>query len=195
MSDFLRRNPALFHVTHRTAIEGIRRHGLLTAAELAASPEHDAAVTGNRARWTPVPDPSGDAAWLRWQNMPDGPIGTRLHRDVPPSAWRLFINNMVFFFPTAEQAEGLRAASRDRDREQVVLRFGTASLAEAGCALLVCRWNNGYLDRAPPERRRLRAFGDYRPVAAWKRGDPIGEIAAWGGVPSGIPFEVLTEPR
>ena len=195
MSAFLRHNPSLFHVTHRTAVEGIRRHGLLTAARLAASPEHDAAVTGNRATWTLVPDPSGDTAWLRWQNMPERPIGTRLHRDVPPSAWRLFINSMVFFFPTAEQAEGLRGSHRDSDREQVVLRFGTAALAEAGCALLVCRWNNGYLDRAPPERRRLRAFGDYRSVAAWRHPEPMGEITAWGGVPPGIPFEVLPGPR
>ena len=127
--------------------------------------------------------------------MPDGPIGTRLHRDVPAAAWRLFINSMVFFFATHEQAERLRASSRDADRDQVVLRFSTAALAEAGCALLVCRWNNGYLDRTAPERRRLRAFGDYRPVAAWRPHDPVGEITAWGGVPPGLPFEVLSQGR
>ncbi|TPG41912.1 hypothetical protein EAH89_28340 [Roseomonas nepalensis] len=183
--DFARHNPRLFHVTHRTAIEGIRAHGLLPAAALATGAE----ATANRDAWTPAPAPGGTTAWLRWQNMPEGPIAARLHPAIPPAAWRLFINSMVFLFASEADARRLAASPRDAGEDQAVLRFETAALLEAGCALLTCRWNNGYLDRAPAARRRLRAYDDYRPAALWRRGEPLGEITAFGGIPAGIPFD------
>lgn len=193
MTAFAAAFPALFHVTHAAAVVSIRDHGLLPAASLAPS-DAAQAVTGNRSDWTPVPGPGansfGQIAWLRWQRMPDGPIGARLRPGIQPAAWRLFINSMVFFFGREADAHRLRAA--DPDRDQVVLRYPTAALLEAGCALLVCRFNNGYLDRRPLTDPRLRGFGDYRPAGTWRRGDPLREITAWGGVPAGIPFDVIT---
>jgi hypothetical protein len=189
--EFNRLNPALYHVTHRSAVESIRSHGVLPASALADGSGNDALVLDNRARWTSIPGPLGSPAWLRWQNMPDGPIATRLRPEISPVAWRLFINNMVFLFATEAQAESLRTSSRDADRDQVILRFSTDELLVAGCALLTCRWNNGYLDRTPPNRRRLRSYDDYLPISLWRKGEPLGEITAWGGIPAGTGFKVL----
>lgn len=184
---FARHNPHLFHVTHRTALPSIRAHGLLPTATLANGPS----TTENRETWTPAPAPDGSTAWLRWQNMPETPIAARLDPAIPPAAWRLFINSMVFLFASEADARRLAASPRDADRDQITLRFETAALLEAGCALLTCRWNNGYLDRSPATARRLRRYDDYRPAALWHRGENLGEITAFGGIPAGIPFETL----
>jgi hypothetical protein len=53
---------------------------------------------------------------------------------------------------------------------------------EADLVLLTCRFNNGYLDRSPPDRRRLRAAGDYAP---WD-GGPVREVAVAGPIPAGL---------
>ena len=192
MTAFPEAHPHLFHVTHRSAVPAIRQHGLLPAATLAAHPAAGTASTANRTAWTPIPGPSGETAWLRWQNMPDAPIAARLRPGITPAAWRLFINSMAFLFPREEDARRLLASPRDAGRDQTILRFQTTQLLAAGCALLTCRWNNGYLDRSPPSRRRLRSFDDYRPLPLWRRGEPVGEVTAWGGIPPATPFE--TQP-
>jgi hypothetical protein len=55
----------------------------------------------------------------------------------------------------------------------------TAALAGCELAMLTCRFNNGYLDRAPEGRRRLRAVSDYAP---WN-GGPVREVAVPGVIP------------
>jgi hypothetical protein len=55
----------------------------------------------------------------------------------------------------------------------------TAALAACGLPRLTCRFNNGYLDRAPEGRRRLRAMSDYAP---WN-GGPVREVAVPGVIP------------
>lgn len=188
MIGFLQAFPALFHVTHASAVDSIRAHGLLPAVSLAPADAAEA-ILENRPDWTLV-QKSGHTAWLRWQRMPDGPIGARLRPGIEPAAWRLFINHMVFFFGCEADAQRLRNV--DPERSQVVLRYRTAALLEAGCALLTCRFNNGFLDRRPLTDPRLRSFDDYRPAGTWRRGDPLREITAWGGVPADVPFDVIT---
>ncbi|MBP0446380.1 hypothetical protein J8J14_16520 [Roseomonas sp. SSH11] len=189
MTEFAHRIPQLFHVTQRSALESIRAQGLRPAAELAA--HHPEAITENRRAWTPIPRPGAPTAWLRWQNMPDGPIATRLAPGITPAQWRRFINSFVFFFPTEADARRLQASPKDKGQNQAILRFETAALLQAGVTLLTCRWNNGYLDRDPPERRRLRGFADYRPAHLWRRGENLGEITAQGGTPPGLPFAII----
>ena len=189
MTEFARRFPHLFHVTQRGAVEAIRAEGLRPAAELAAA--HPEAITENRSAWTPIPRPGGRTAWLRWQNMPEGPIATRLAPGITPAEWRGFINPLVFFCPSEEKARGLQSSPKDAGQDQTVLRFETDALLGAGVRLLTCRWNNGYLDHDPPERRRLRSYDDYRPAGLWQRGEKPKEIAARGGTPPGLPFADL----
>lgn len=135
MIGFPRAFPSLFHVTHASAVDSIRANGLRPAASLAPADATEA-ILGNRPDWTPVQRP-GQTAWLRWQRMLDAPIGARLRPGIPPTAWRLFINHMVFFFGSEVDAQRLRKV--DPERHQVVLRYRTAALLEAGCALLTCR--------------------------------------------------------
>ena len=54
----------------------------------------------------------------------------------------------------------------------------------------LCRWNNGFPDRAKPPR--IRTIDDYRPAVGWRKGDVCKEVTVAGGIPPSVPFEVLS---
>lgn len=184
MPDFADRYPRLFHVTRRSALDGIARHGLRPAATFLEAPGDGA----NRLAWTSCPGPDGREVWLRWQGMRDEVLARRLPPSIEPSQWRGFINTMVFLSPSMKDAEGLRRFPRDEAVDQVILGFETSRLLEAGCALRTCAWNNGYPDRANPPR--IRAYADYRPISDWRPGDKVREVTIAGPVPDHVPFEI-----
>ena len=186
---FVERFPLLFHVTRRSALEGIGRHGVQPAAMLADGSGAADAIDCNRDRWVELSDAEGGPVWLRWQSLRDHVLRSRLPPESEPRDWRRFINSMVFLFPSLKDAERLRAFAADAGIEQVVLRFETGALLEAGCALHVCRWNNGYPDRRRPPRLRTKA--DYRPIADWCRGDLVREATVAGPIPPSVPFATL----
>lgn len=188
---FAARFRLLFHVTERSALPSIARHGLLSAAGLArllgATPD----LGANRAAWTPLATPAGEAL-LRRQGMPDAALASRLDPAIALADWRRFINAQVFLFPA--EAAAWRLLRAEPGRDQIVLAFPTAALLAAACALSFCRFNNGFIDRSPPGRRRLRAFADYRPVAEWQAGPAPREVTIEGGIPAGIPFTLRADP-
>jgi hypothetical protein len=191
-SAFAARFPLLFHVTSAEALPLIRAHGLLSAERLCAVvglPEVEAAALlgANRRGWVTVSGPGG-TAWLRLQGMGDGPLASRLCAGLTPEAFRRHVNGQVHLWAAARDAARLRAFHRERP--QVVLRFATGALLAAGCALAFCRFNNGYVDRGPEGRRRLRGLQDYRPIAAWRPGEKVREVVIRGGVPARVGFEV-----
>ena len=188
-SQFVSKFPSLFHVTRRSALTGIRKNGLQPPSGLASS-VGDTTMNGNRDRWTSLSDLDGSSVWLRWQRLGDHVLRTRLAPAIEPGEWRRFINGMVFLFPFLEKAERLRGSPADAAIDQVILRFRTASLIEAGCLLRICRWNNGYPDRSRPPR--LRTFSDYRPIEDWRPGDAVQEATVAGPVPASVPFEVVS---
>ncbi len=106
-------------------------------------------------------------------------------------AWRRFINGMVFLFPSLKDAEGLRRSPVDAAVDQVILRFRSAALIDAGCALRLCRWNNGFPDRTRPHRQR--SYDDYRLAQEWRRGDTVREVTIAGEMPANIHFEVIRD--
>ena len=188
MKPFADRFPALFHVTDRAALPGIRAHGLLSAAALCRScavpaDRLPALLEHNRGTYAAL----APGAALRRQGMPDGPLSRRLAPGLDPAGWRRLVNGMVFLFARPRDAETLRACEPSRD--QVILRFETAALLGAGLDLRACRYNNGYLDRRPRDRPRLRGPGDYVPVPEWTGGVP-GEVTAGPAIPPCIGFEV-----
>ncbi|RYJ01242.1 MAG: hypothetical protein EON47_11380 [Acetobacteraceae bacterium] len=144
---FAARFPLLFHVTERSALPSIARHGLLSAAGLArllgATPD----LGANRGGWTRLATPAGEAL-LRRQGMPDAALASRLDPAIALADWRRFINAQVFLFPA--EAAAWRLLRAEPGRDQAVLAFPTAALLAAGCALCVCRFNNGFIDRSPP---------------------------------------------
>ncbi len=184
---FAARFPALFHVTDRAAVPGIREHGLLSARQLCRRHGIDdpALLRQNRTAWAEV----GPAA-LRRQGMRDAVLRPRLDPAISCEAWRWFINGLVFLLPTEHLARRFRRSEPGRD--QVVLRFATQDLA-AAVELCACRFNNGYVDRAPPATARRRRFDDYRPIADWA-GSPVSEVVAATLIPPVVPFTLLSPP-
>ncbi len=186
---FAQRFPLLYHVTDRAALPLIRAHGLLPAKALCCLfevPVRDrpALLTRNRDDYRLLRHPVHGFAALRRQGMRDRVLRSRLDPAIGPGEWRRFINGLVFFSVTAEAAGRFRAAEAGRD--QVVLTWPTAELLAAGVGVLGCRYNNGYTDRSPPARRRLRMRGDYAPVAAIDDRAPVTEAAIPGGLPRGL---------
>ncbi len=184
---FAARFPALFHVTDRAALPGIREHGLLSARQLCRRHGVDdpALLRHNRTAWAAV-----GAAALRRQGMRDAVLRPRLDPAITCEAWRWFINGLVFLLPTETLAR--RFLRSEPTRDQVVLHFATQQLADA-VALRTCRFNNGYIDRAPPATARKRRFDDYRPVADWA-GSPVSEVVASDLIPPAVGFALLSPP-
>lgn len=180
------RFPLLFHVTDRAALPGIARLGLLPAAALARLAGRD--VSANRDGWVDLAVEGQKLASLRRQGMGDGALASRLAPGLTPATWRAFINGMVFLFVTETAARGFRGAEPGRD--QVVIAWERAALEAAGCDLRGCRFNNGYIDRSPAAKRRLRGPADYLPLAGWTGAAPR-EVAVMGGIPPGLPFRPL----
>ncbi len=182
---FAARFPVLFHVTDRVALPGIARHGLMSAERLCAWLGADGDLGANRLAWRSLETPLGRAA-LRRQGMPDAALRSRLDPAIDVAEWRRFISAHAFLCVRRTDAQHLMRAEPGRD--QAVIAFPTAALIAAGCALRFCAFNNGHIDRSAPDRRRLRSFGDYRPIAAWVPGTPIREISIHGGIPPSIAF-------
>jgi hypothetical protein len=128
--------------------------------------------------------------------MNDAPLRSRLDPAIAVEDWRFLINGLVFFFGAEAPARRLRDAG-DRGKgakpPQAVLAFDTAAVLAAGCEVLLCAFNNGFLDRsAPGPGRRRRRHDDYRPVERWRRGDRPAEIAVPGALPLSVSFDVIT---
>ena len=182
---FAQRYPALFHVADRAALDGIRRHGLLSARRLVAMHGGDDAwLRNNREGYRDL----APGVSLRRQGMRDGPLRPRLDPSIGLEEWRWFINGLVFLFPGEALAK--RFLPTEPERDQVVLRYATLDLLAAGVALRTCRFNNGYIDRSPVATARWRHYDDYQDAAAWT-GVPVKEVAAADAIPPVIGFEVL----
>lgn len=182
--------PTLFHVTDRAALPGIARHGLLSAERLCTIFGVNGDLGENRDAWRSLATQAGHAV-LRRQGMRDAALRSRLDPSITLGEWRRFINAQVFLCPTRAAALALRRAEPGRD--QVILACTTAALTEAGCVLRFCAFNNGYVDRSPAHRRRLRSHADYRPVSAWAPGTPIREVVIQEAIPVAVRFEPIIE--
>ena len=186
--------PFLHHVTERSALASIRRHGLLSAAALCElhgldADERHALLSANRTAWRRLSHPAHDAAWLRRQFLPEAPLQARLAPGLTPAEWRRFINGHVFLWPSLADAGRLRRFEARRD--QVVLRWRTTDLLTAGLQLNGCRFNNGMIDRSPPGRRRLRSPGDYQDVRGAADPSAVREVAILRAIPPGLQFTVV----
>ncbi len=173
---FLAKHPWLHHATRVVAWPAIAREGLWPAAHLLRRAGAEGVLPLNRTAWL---DLGGDVA-LRRQGMPDGPLGARLAPGIDPTAWRRFINDHVFLAPDVR-----RYMTADPGIAMVRLSVRTEALLGAGLRPLWCRFNNGFLDRSAPARRRRRCFDDWRPLAAWA-GEPVSEVILRGPLPAAL---------
>lgn len=184
---FADRHPALFHVADRAAIEGIARHGLLSARRLSALYDGPNCLEENRAAYVEL----APEAALRRQGLRDGSLRPRLDPAISLGEWRQFINGFVFLFAARPLAQ--RFVATEPTRDQVVLAWATAPLVDACLDIRVCRYNNGYIDRSPRATARKRTYSDYESAARWS-GTPVKEVVVMGGIPPTVRFEVLPSP-
>ncbi len=173
---FLARHPWLHHATRAAAWPGIARDGLWPAADLLRRAGAEAALALNRTAWLDL----GQGVALRRQGMPDGPLRARLAPGIDAAAWRRFINEHVFLAPDVR-----RYLAADPGIPMLRLSVRTEALLAAGLQPLWCRFNNGFLDRSPPVRRRRREFADWRPLADWA-GEPVAEVILRGRIPPAL---------
>lgn len=173
---FVAKHPWLHHATRAAAWPAIARDGLWPAADLLRRAGAEAVLPLNRTAWLDL----GAEVALRRQGMPDDPLRARLAPGIDPAAWRRFINEHVFLAPDVR-----RYLAADPGMGMIRVSVPTGALLEAGLAPLWCRFNNGFLDRSPPARRRLRGFGDWRPLADWA-GEPVAEVILRGAIPPGL---------
>ena len=140
----------------------IRQAGLLPACELVARHGAPAALLhDNRARL----DELSPGISLRRQGMSDHALTPRLDAAITTSAWRRFINGLVFFYAAQDAAERMRRAEPGRD--QVVLQV--QDRRHPGCrrrAHDMQLQQRVYRPGAAGERAAA-PFDDYRPASEW----------------------------
>jgi hypothetical protein len=169
---------------------------LLSAARLCdlfevPQPRRATLLDANRDRYEPLQHPVHGSAILRRQLMRDRVMQPRLAPDLTPAEWRRFINSLVFF--VIDAARAIRLRNYDGGQDQVILAWSTCAVLDAGVDLLICRYNNGMVDRTAASRRRLRDRSDYVPLSRYV-GGPISEIAVSGAIPADLDFTVWDGP-
>ena len=195
---FARRFPVLFHVADPGALPGIRAHGLLSAAALAAlygvpEAERPALLEANRGRnrFVALSRPGLPGAVLRDQWLPEKGLLACLGGEYAgqPALWRRLINDHAFLWLSLRQAEKL--AGVNPARGQVILRFDAAALlARHGARALTTPINAGSVmtmfGRAPSPRDETT----FRPLSDFPRADgrTPHELAIREGVPDAMAY-------
>ncbi|MEM7697640.1 MAG: hypothetical protein AAF236_04460 [Verrucomicrobiota bacterium] len=170
-------HPRLYHVAAPTALAGIKRHGLLSARELASkfqlSGERRRAVLERiRPRAITVSHPEHGEAEIN-DNSPlsEAALLKCLDDELTPSDWLSQLNRRVFFWADQSGLESLLRARFNRDRERLVLVFDTLSLARRYANKIeISPINSGSTIRRPARRGRgtfssLEAFS----YQEWRR--------------------------
>ncbi|WP_298438079.1 hypothetical protein [uncultured Jannaschia sp.] len=121
---FADRFPILWRVSQPGSAEGIRRHGLLTAAQIGARTGVD--LAGRRARPVAATLPDGTPITI----TDNGPLSlrklaTKLEDGLTPEAWLAMLNDRVFFWPDRRIIKGLDVV------REVTVRGGAHHAGEA----------------------------------------------------------------
>lgn len=106
--EFIGRYPRLWHLAHGDAWPGIRRHGLLTTAQVLDLFGVDPPGISSRRRTTPVPltHPEHGNAVIRDQKPLNlTKLASALTDGMTVEQWLTMLDGLVFFFPT-EKAMG-----------------------------------------------------------------------------------------
>lgn len=202
VAELITRYPRLHHMTEAGAAGSIERHGLRTAADLAAAGGVEAAIRVRRTASVRFDHPEAGPVVLRDQL----PLRPHLLVDrlvgMTAEEWLATLNERVYFWPEAERLEELLRARSYRGREHDVLVVDTAGLVAAhGPRVELSAINSGAVlwPNAAP-----RGAGTFRPVADYPFDDrlaargprrAIAEVTVVGGVPDLADHLVRVERR
>ncbi len=181
--------PTLYHLTFASNLDGIRQHGLLSAAALAqlhGFDEHDLRATVVERRRA-IQQLHGvtlrDQIPMNEKKMKTCLVGVSIPE------WIELINSKVFFFLSKEKA--LEFAGKYADYENILLETDTAALLATHAAdATLCRIHPGaFLSNARPRgRNSFIPIGEY---LYKKSRDTPAELALDIPVPNVLDFSTI----
>lgn len=176
------RYPRLFHMAEADSWPSIRRHGLLSASEVArrSALSRDVKLAlrrEHRAEKRPIEIPGIGVILLRDQKpMEESRLRQALIDGTTPQEWYELINDRVFFWAKEERLLRLLKARHYRTLEHDVLTIDTASLIAAHQPQVrLCHMNSGNTFPIPHHRGR-DVFCRIEDYPARRRGSPVREV-------------------
>lgn len=191
-------HPRLFHVAAPDALEGVRRHGLLSTSrllDLFGTPADQRAPIERRRRPASVSlDHPVHGRAVITDNIPlsEAALTTCLDDGLTAADWLAMLNGRVFFWPDEKSLAGLLGARANAGMTKRVLVFDTLGLTRAHAeSVELAAFNTGNT-RRKPVRRGLSTFtpllrhgyGDWRRLRG--RLDVVREVTVVGGVPDAM---------
>lgn len=192
---FAGRHPSLWRISAEGSAEGIRRHGLLTAAQIAALTGLPP-FTAPRRRAVRATLPDGTAVAIT-DNAPlsFARLAPVLDDGLRPADWLGMLDGRVFFWVRREAGEANLRARRKLGYRSEWHRFDTlALLAPVWDRVEIAAINTGATVHQPPRRGRAtfaplagldyEAWRERRRTAGVKKGlDSVQEVTVRDGVP------------
>lgn len=188
--------PVLHHLTRRSALPGIERHGLLSPQAMCdrAGLDGEARERILRRR-RPVRTGVGDAHVNDNAPLSEAKLARVLLDGLTPADWLAILNAKVFFWRTEAQARVLMGAKNNRGADMAILAFDALPLLAAHWERVsICQFNSG----STAHKAVLRGLGFFAPAATtdyreWstrrrragevRSADKVKEITVEGAVP------------
>ncbi|MDI1328019.1 MAG: hypothetical protein PSV23_14605 [Brevundimonas sp.] len=193
-------HPKLYHVAASDALEGVRRHGLLSTSRLldlfGTPPEQRGAIERRRRPTSIALQHPAHGRAVITDNIPlsETALAACLDDGLTAAEWLQMLNGRVFFWPDEKSLAGLLGARANAGAVKRVLVFDTLGLARRHAAdIELAAFNTGNT-RRKPVRRGLATFtpmlrhsyGDWRRLR--RRLDVIREVTVVGGVPDAADY-------
>jgi len=125
------KHPRLYHLTSPEALDGIRRHGLLSTRQLLDLFEVDDETRlrleqKRRAKTATIEHPRYGRAFLT-DNVPlsEKSLAKCLEDGLSPQDWLQMLNSRVFFWPDIRGLGDLAQAKLNPNRERIILVLDT----------------------------------------------------------------------
>ena len=202
LESFAVMHPRLYRLSMVGSSDGVRRHGLLTAAEAAGLANEKLPLTPRReARFLTLPDGT-EVAVTDNKPLSFKKLATVLDDQITPHEWLSMLNERVFFWPDRKLGEGNMKARLNLGYQSEWQVYDTRLLlANVWSFVEIAPINSGSTVHNPARRGRatfapLKGL-DYQKWR-WSRGlskmDIIKEVTVRGSIPHAGKALVSVEP-
>jgi hypothetical protein len=205
-ADLVAAYPRIWHMAEDGSWPSIKKHGLLSTAELldlhgVEGEQRSEVASKRRPECVTLARVGLPKAVIRDQKpMSDAALRKCLDEGMTPQDWYQLLNSKIFFWLSRARLRRLLGARSYRGKPQTVLTVRTETLVAAHRErILLCPINSGSTIRTPQRRGRdtFKTIADY-PFEAWARkrpsSDAVAELAIEGGI-SDIADHVLAVHR